>query len=77
MSTMLNSDSLARKYIADHPGTSLTRNAIKVMLRSGCVPAVRAGNRVFYGYEAFLSYLEHGDLKPLDSLQYGKIRQIV
>lgn len=65
MATMMNCDDLARHYIAEHPETSLTRNAIRVMLKSGCIPRVSAGNRVFYSYEAFLSFLEVGERAEL------------
>lgn len=72
--TMLHAAALAERYITRHSGTTLTKNAIKTMLRSGCVPSVRAGNRVFYGYEAFEQYLEHGE--PVRDM-CGKIRRIV
>lgn len=77
MATMMNSGALAERYVNEHPGTTLTRNAIKVMLRGGCVPSVRAGNRVFYSYEAFGQYLETGDAEPLAGSEYGTIGRIV
>lgn len=77
MATMMNSAALAERYVSTHPGTTLSRNAVKVMLRSGCVPSVKAGSRVFYSYEAFESYLEQGGVQPLSGTEYGTIRRIV
>lgn len=80
MATMMNSAVLAETYLQNHPGTTLTKNAIKVMLRSGCIPSVTAGNRVYYSLEAFEQYLEQGDTAPSQAnatTGYGKIRKIV
>lgn len=74
MATMMNSGALSARYLNEHPKSTLTKNAIRVMLKSGCVPAVCAGNRVFYSYEAFMAYLERGESRADD---YGKIRRIV
>lgn len=78
MATMMGSAALAERYILDHPGTTMTRNAIRVMLKSGCVPVVNAGNRKFYGYESFIAFLDRGngqsDEQPSD--HFGEIRRI-
>jgi len=76
MATMMIGADIAEKYVRENPETSLSRNAIKVLLRSGCIPSVNAGTRRFYSYERFCQFLEDGnDAKPLDG--YGTIRRIV
>lgn len=76
MATMMIGADVADKYVRENPETSLSRNAIKCLLRSGCIPSVHAGTRRFYSYEAFLRFLEDGnDTQQLDG--YGNIRRIV
>lgn len=76
MATMMTGADIADKYVRENPETSLTRNAIKCLLRSGCIPSVHAGSRRFFSYEAFLKFLEDGnDAQPLDG--YGTVRRIV
>lgn len=75
MSTMMTGEHLAQKFIADNPESTLTRNAIKCLLRGGCVPCVHAGNRRFYSYERFLQFLEDGN-EPQTCNDYGAVRRI-
>ena len=76
MATMMTGQHLADRYVRENLESTLTRNAIKCLLRSGCIPSVHAGSRRFYSYEAFLRFLEDGnDTQPLDG--YGTIRRIV
>lgn len=73
---MMVSSVIAEKYVCEHPETSLTRNAIRCLLRSGVIPSVHAGNRRFYPYERFCEFLENGN-DPAENDGYGKIRRIV
>ena len=78
MATMLSGADLAERYVAEYPCTSFSRNCIKCMLRSGCIPSVKAGCRVFYSWERWLEFLDHGNellAEPLED--YGKIRRII
>lgn len=77
MATMMVGADVAERYVQEHPGTSLTRNAIKCLLRSGCIPSVHAGNRRFFSYEAFLRFLEDGNDQPAAADNYGQIRRIM
>lgn len=72
---MMNCDTLARKYLEEFPETTFTRNAIKMLLRSGCIPCVVAGHRRFYSYEKFLQFLEDGN-EPQTCNDYGTVRRI-
>lgn len=73
--TMLNSATLAARYLTDHPDSSLTATGIKKLLRCGCVPCVHAGNRRFYSYEKFLQFLDDGN-EPQACNDYGTVRRI-
>ncbi len=74
--SMMTGEKLAARFVAENPHSTLTRNAIKVMLRSGCIPSVHAGNRRFFSYEAFLRFLEDGNDQPVND-GHGTIRRIM
>jgi len=76
VATMMVGADVAEKYVRENPETSLTRNAIKCLLRSGCIPSVHAGNRRFFSYERFCQFLEDGNDQPVND-GYGTIRRIV
>jgi len=59
--TMMTGSHLAERYVADHPGTTMSKNAIKCMLRSGVIPSVVAGRQRFYSYERFCRVLDTGN----------------
>lgn len=75
--TMLTGDQLAKRFVEEHPGGNLTRNAIKTLLRGGCIPSVRAGNRVFYNLESFERFLNEGNSAPDAEERAGIIRRIM
>lgn len=77
MASMMTGQHLANRYVEEHPGSTMTRNAIKCLLRSGCIPSVHAGNRRFFSYEAFLRFLEDGNDQPAAADNYGQIRRIM
>ena len=76
MATMLTAAELAEHSRETHPQTSMSKNCIVVLLRSGIIPCIQAGSRRFYAMEKFEEYLERGDAQPLAGGEYGKIRRI-
>lgn len=49
----------------DDPGTPVTLNMIRTLIRRGIIPSVQVGRGRLINYDALLAYLEHPtEIKP-------------
>ena len=59
----------------DDPGSCLTSHALRVMVLTGAVPHVRAGNKYLINYDGLLAVLA-GDMPVQNASASGTIRPV-
>lgn len=60
--------------LQDDPGTSITLNALRVIIKSGHIPTVQVGRKILVNYDALLEFFF--ETKPEPRPTDEKIRAI-